>query len=224
MRSVMILISFTLVHCSSEDRLQKLETRVAALEQQRGAPTRRPPAPMEAVNIPSDPLDVRRGKGKAVLVEAFDFACPYCAMSAKVLDELVQKHGADVTVVSKQFVVHPDTATLPALAACAANKQQKGPEFETALWQRAWKWDSGSPRFDGSQTQAPALDELAKSIGLDVVKFKADRDGQECKSYHERQQQQLAAAGVRGTPSLFVNGKPYQGPRTVDALHAALMQ
>lgn len=207
-----------------DEKLTALEKRVEAVEQKL-QPRQRPPQadPNVVVNIPLDDLDVKRGKGKAILVEAFDFACPYCAMSAKTLDELVEKYGNDVTVVSKQYVVHPDTATLPALAACAATKQKKGPEFEAALWKQAWKWDTGSPRFDATQTQAPALDKLAKEIRLDVAQFQKDRDGAECKTYFDKQQQQLASAGVNGTPSLFVNGKRYQGPRTADALKTALL-
>lgn len=206
---------------ANEDRVAALEKRVETIEQ-RFQPRKPAVDPNQVVNIPLDDLDVKRGKGKAVLVEAFDFACPYCAMSAKTLDELVEKHGDEVTVVSKQFVVHPDTATLPALAACAATKQNKGPEFEAALWGKAWKWDSGSPRFDSTQTQGPALDALAKDLKLDVARFKSDREGSECRSYFDKQQQALQQAGVNGTPSLFVNGKRYQGARTADALHAAL--
>lgn len=217
-----LLVTFCKADAGSE-RVTALEKRVEALEQ-RLKPIQRPQLdPNVVVNIPNDDHDVKRGKGKAVLVEAFDFACPYCAMSAKTLDELVEKHGNEVTVVSKQYIVHPDTATLPAYASCAANKQNRGGEYESALWKQAWKWDTGSPRFDATQTQAPALDKLAKDLKLDVAQFQKDREGVECKEYVTKQQQMMAAAGVNGTPSLFVNGKRYQGPRTVDALRTALL-
>jgi glyoxylase-like metal-dependent hydrolase (beta-lactamase superfamily II) len=43
-----------------------------------------------------------------------------------------------VRVVFKHYVVHPQTATAPALATCAAQKQGKFWEMEEAIWDKGW--------------------------------------------------------------------------------------
>ena len=65
-----------IVACKDDARVDALEKRVEALEK-RPAPAaaRQQPDPNAVVNIPVHAEDVTRGKGKVVIVEAFDFAC-----------------------------------------------------------------------------------------------------------------------------------------------------
>ena len=67
--------------------------------------------------------------------------------------------------------------------------------------------------------QALTDDDLVKyagELGLDVEKFKADFASQEIKDEVAKDAQAGRGAGVRGTPTIFVNGKRYQGQRTLD--------
>ena len=57
---------------------------------------------------------------------------------------------------------------------------------------------------------------------MDVNRFKADRDGAECKAQLDKARTELSAVGVSGTPAIYINGKPYQGQRTPEALTAAI--
>jgi protein-disulfide isomerase len=134
----------------------------------------------------------------------------------QTLDEVAKKFPNDVRVVNKQFVVHPQIATLPAYAACAANKQGKWPEFEHELFKRSWPTAEGAPgpRLDREKLGAPALEQLAADLKLDVNKFKADMNGPQCKSEVEADQRQMQAVGTSGTPTIFVNGKIYMGQRS----------
>jgi protein-disulfide isomerase len=136
--------------------------------------------------------------------------------------EAVREKNPDVRFVGKQYVVHPDVATVPALAACAATKQGKWAAWEHGLWSKAWPMNNGQPNFKREELAPDALEATAKTIGLDVAKFKADRDGAECKAQLDATKNQLAAVGVSGTPAIYINGKPYQGPRTPEALTAAI--
>jgi predicted DsbA family dithiol-disulfide isomerase len=47
---------------------------------------------------------------------------------------------------------------------------------------------------------------MAKEIGLDMAKFKADKDGQDCKGLLAADAQELQKFKVNSTPAFFVNG------------------
>lgn len=205
-------------------KLDALEKRVDALEKR--APVARPAPPRPDPNVtyflPVQAGDSVRGSAhaKVTVVEAFDFACPYCARSAPVVDQLLDKYKDSVRVVSKYYVVHPDTATLPALAACAAGAQGKAAEMEKAIWNAAWKLDP--PGFDATKLGQPSLEAIAKDGGLDVDRLRKDMGGDACKQMLARQSREVTAVGVNGTPWFFVNGRPYAGPRTVEGFSAVI--
>jgi protein-disulfide isomerase len=191
----------------------------AAMQQ----PQRKRPDPAVTYYLPVGDGDAVKGakQSKVTVVEAFEFACPFCAQLHDPMEQVREKNP-DVRFVAKQFVVHPDVATVPALAACAATKQGKWAAWESALWAKAWPKTNGQVSFAREQLAPDALEQLAAQIGLDVKRFKADRDGAECKSQLDATRGQLAAVGVSGTPSIFINGKPYQGPRSPEAISAAI--
>lgn len=164
----------------------------------------------------------RGGKhAKVTIVEATEFACPYCAKLAVVTDELLKSYSdEDLKIVSKQFVVHPQTATKPALAACAAQRQGKFGEFGEALWKNAWHSGEGF-RLKADELDTPALEKIATGLSLDLKRFKSDMDGT-CKQSIDNNRRQLSSLGVSGTPALYVNGSYYGGPRTAEGLKAAV--
>ncbi len=210
------------------DRVDDLEGRVAAVEKK--APAARPqpkrPDPSVVYYLPVDGQDAIRGPdhAKVTIVEAYEYACPYCAMIEPVLAQLLDRYeGKDaLRVVSKQYVVHPQLATDAALATCAAAKQDRFEDFSAALWERSWKTADGRPQMQRDGLERDALIDVAKKSGLDAQRFAADLDGNECKARLEADRLNLARIGVRGTPSLYINGRPYVGPRTVDALAKAV--
>ena len=110
--------------------------------------------------------------------------------------------------------MHPQTATVPALAACAAHKQGKFVEFNRVLWERSFGKD-GSEAF---------MAKLAKDLGLDVVRFQKDLNGSECKQGIEDDHKMLAAIGVTGTPAFFVNGRFLSGARPIEQFKVVVDQ
>jgi protein-disulfide isomerase len=212
------------------DKLDKLDKKVddigkrPVLAAGANAAPRRGADPNTVYNLPVAAADVTRGAkaAKVTIIEGFDFACPFCAQSRPALEEAAAKHQDDVRVVSKQFVVHPQVATLPALAVCAAQKQGKGTDLENAIWADAWQNDNGRPKFDATKLQQDNIEKMAAAKKLDVEKLKADMKSPACQEDIARQQKELATVGVNGTPAFFINGKPYTGQRTVEAFDAAI--
>ena len=139
--------------------------------------------------IDGDPFD-GPADAKVTLVKAYDYACPYCERVRGTMDDLRKKYGNDLRVVYKQFVVHPQVATAGALAFCAAAKQGKAHEMDTALWDKAFKQRQFDKDAEGGQkcwesaAGCPIVLGFAKELGLDVDKFKADM--KECQQLSRR--------------------------------------
>lgn len=105
--------------------------------------------------------------------------------------------------------MHPNAA--PASRAMqAAAKQSKGLEMEEKL-------------FENSRELTPeAIEGFASAVGLDVDKFKADIESDAVKKEVEDDLAAGRAAGVRGTPTILVNGSRFQGARTLEGFKAAI--
>ena len=207
-------------------RLEKAEKRIDQLEKnpRAGAPPRRGLDPNTVYTIPVHEDDVIRGNkdAKVTIVEGFDYACPYCASSRPAVQALLAQRN-DIRVVSKQYVVHPQVATIPALAVCAAGRQGKAHELEDAIWKKAWvEVTPGRPKMDATALGQDVIEKMAGELGLDTAKLKADIAGDTCKQWLAKQQTELSAVGVSGTPAFFINGRPYQGARSVEAFSAAV--
>ena len=63
---------------------------------------------------------------------------------------------------------------------------------------------------------------MAKEIGLDMDKFKADLDSGKYKAVVKKDMADGEAAGVYGTPAFYINGKQYNGAMTLAALKPIL--
>jgi protein-disulfide isomerase len=191
-------------------RLDKLER---ALQSGAGAARARPQRPSEpdpskvfAVPVAGAPTK-GPATAKVTIVKAFEFACPFCERVVPTLDQLRQDYGDDVRIVYQNYIVHPDAATTPALAACAANKQGKYAEMTNLIWEKGFKANRNLARDN--------MDKLAAEAGLDMNRYKADIDGDECKKAVQQDHSTLANFGVRGTPAFFINGRYLSGAQPI---------
>lgn len=195
-----------------DQRLQRIENNMrtarpagARARGQRRAPQRRYPDPKTVFSVPVDGLPYQGGKdAKVTIVEAFEFACPWCERVRPEIKKVLDHYGDDVRVVHKNFIVHPTTATVPALAGCAAGKQGKFHQMEELIWDKGFK--------AGRNLGRDNMNKLATELGLDMKKFAADIDGV-CKSVLAKDRSELARVGTRGTPSIYINGRFYIGQR-----------
>ena len=110
-------------------------------------------------------------------------------------------------------MVHPQQATIPALASCAADKQGKFKEMTKLIWEKGFK--------AGRNLSQENMDKLAGEVGLDMKKFKADSEGP-CKDIVRKDQAELAQVGVGGTPAFFINGRFLSGARPVEQFKALI--
>lgn len=199
-----------------ERLLQRIERLEAA--QERGSPTVPATAPtaedwdrVHVIETGSAPV-LGKAEAPVTIVEFSDFECGLCAESAPVLREVVDRYPDEVRLVYKHFPLSFHEHARRAAAAALAAHEQKG------FWEMHDRLFASSPDLDES-----SFPRLAAEAGLDVERFL--RDYQERREEYERRidadYAQGLAAKVRGTPTVFVNGRRVR-VRTVDGISAMI--
>jgi protein-disulfide isomerase len=109
------------------------------------------------------------------------------------------------------MVVH-DPAKPGHLAACAAAKQNKFLAFKSAFWDKAFLPYANSR--DPSKLGVDNILAIAKDIGLDTDKLKADMNSADCEGRITKDMADMMKFHVNATPSFFINGKMIDGALT----------
>lgn len=155
--------------------------------------------------------------GKPVLIEYSDFQCPACGAYYPIVKAVASEFSGRVQFVYRHFplsTIHKN-ALAGSYAAEAAGKQGKFWEMHDKLFERQKEWSVG---------EAPnvLLEKYAQELGLDLEKFKQDRDSTEVRDRVAASYSSGEAAGVQGTPTFFFNGKRIQSPGSYEAFRAVL--
>ncbi len=112
-------------------------------------------------------------------------------------------------MVFKNMVVHPQIVMDAHKAGCAAGKQGKFIAFKDAFWEKAF--DPYASARDQSKLGVDNIMTIAKDLGLDAAKLKADMEGPDCKAHIDNDMSELGKFHVSGTPFFFINGKTLNG-------------
>jgi protein-disulfide isomerase len=123
---------------------------------------------------------------------------------------VLEKYPQKVRLVFKNFPLRNHKFALPAAkAAHAAGNQGKFWEYHDKVF------------IKYNQLSNELLDQFAKELDLDMNRFKKDLGSQEIASLINRDLREASRIGVRGTPTIFVNGKRL-GQRSLHAFSAAI--
>jgi protein-disulfide isomerase len=134
-----------------------------------------------------------------VIIEFADFECPACGSVRPVLDDLMQKNPDAVRLVFKHFPLSMhQNAEKAARAAVAAQRQGKFWEMHALMFENQ------------TQLNLDNVEKLAQKAGLDLVRFRQDRDSEATADFVNRDRKQGEALDLQSTPSLFINGRQFQ--------------
>lgn len=166
-----------------------------------------------------------KGDPKAVVtIEEFaDFACPTCAGFHQVMKEIEKSYGQKVRVIFRHFPLTNakghENAYNAARAAEAAGQQGRFWEMQNMLFTNQKTWQP-MPEAEART----AFEGYAKSIGIDVEKFKQDMVGQLAGAQVGDDMKRAAAIRVSSTPTVIVNGKSlsYAEISNIQALRALI--
>jgi protein-disulfide isomerase len=147
--------------------------------------------------------------GDIVVVEFADFECPHCAQMGETMTELVKKHPKGIKLYFKQFPlgVHPQSEKA-ARATLAAHKQGRFWPMHDLCFQNQGRLDDTS------------YGKFAAELGLNLEKFQADMASEAVGRQVQRDREEGMAAGLQGTPTLYVNGKLYHEDKTIEGLES----
>lgn len=201
-------------------------------------PAPRPIALAESIPSEPDPMEplvpaaeaaagvgYTRGADNAAIqvIEFSDFGCPYCGSFARetypaLHKEFVASGKVRWTYVPFVMGMFPNGSEAAMAAECAAE------QGEESFWsmhdavfadQQAWK-RSGEP--------AQLFSQYAARIGLDAARYNSCYREQRPAARITASNRAAERAGVRATPTFFVNGQRIEGALPVEHFQALLRQ
>ncbi len=123
---------------------------------------------------------------------------------------MLEKYPQKARLVFKNFPLNNHKLAQPAAtAALAAGKQGKFWEYHDRVFENYNKLNEGM------------LEQFAQELNLDMERFRNERLNPEITSLINRDLREGSRIGVRGTPTIFVNGKRL-GQRSIQAFSAAI--
>lgn len=165
------------------------------------------------------PYDIVYGNADApvTVVEYASLSCSHCAhFHTEELDELKKTHleNGKARLVLRQFPLNAPALKAAQLVGCAEAEEQ--PKFIKVLFQMQNEWAFNAGFLD-SLKQIAAVGGISNESFDKCMSDKAIEDALIAKS-----QEASEKLNIQGTPSFFVNGKPYAGAFTAEALGAAI--
>lgn len=150
---------------------------------------------------------------KTILVEYSDFQCPACRFYYPFVKQLENDFPDKLRVVYRHFPlpIH-NFSYLAAQAAEAAGQQKKFWEMHDLLFEQQEEW-AASKNNDAAFNNFISY---ARTLNLDINKFKNDFGSREIKSKIDGDFQGGEKAGIQGTPSFFLSGRFIANPSGYD--------
>lgn len=128
--------------------------------------------------------------GDTVIVEFYDYNCPYCRRAAPELSTLIAE-DPDLRVVMREWPILGPDSEAAALASLAALAQGKFTAFHDALM--------AQPRAN-----AATIRRAADAAGLDFAQLKADMRAPEFQAHIARSREIAQQLGITGTPTFII--------------------
>lgn len=153
-----------------------------------------------------------------------DFSCPFCRRVHGEIERVLANRD-DTRVVIKNFSIHGALSDAPAKAVIAAKLQDpaKAAELTDMLMTRDFytQEDLQDQSTIGEKVEANVM-KMAKEIGLDTEKLKADMNG-DVVARELRNVRDLAQRfEISGTPFLIIGEQAFPGAIPADQIESAL--
>ena len=137
------------------------------------------------------------------LVEFSDFQCPYCARLAPVVKRIADEYPGQVRVVFRQFPLRSIHA-----------HAQKAAEASLCAFDQDRFWEMHDALFGDIKKLGPNdLTARAKKLNLDLEAFNQCLDSGKYAATVQQDLEDGMAAGVSGTPAVYVNGRVLKGSK-----------
>jgi protein-disulfide isomerase len=200
--------------------LEAIATLQAGGGQQQPAAESQEPAAVDPSQFTLRAANTRANAGaKITIVEFSDFQCPYCERFHQQVEIPLIKQYVDTgkaNFVYKHSAFLGQESVWAAQAAECAADQGKFWEFHDLLFTRQ------SGENQGAFTKDNLIGFAKEMGGLDMTKFEPCLKNDETQARVQADTQEGQAAGVRGTPTFFINGQPLVGAQPLTAFQAVI--
>ena len=154
-----------------------------------------PESPVFSISTKDQP-SFGNDKAPVTIVAFTDYQCPSCASIHPALERLVKENEGKVRLVARDFPLSQHAEAFKAAeAAEAAREQGKYWEYVHVLMQNQ------------SSLGVEKLKSFAGELGLDRTRFDSALDSGKFAVMVQRDVEEGMKLGVKGTPSLFINGR-----------------
>ncbi|MFQ6018049.1 MAG: DsbA family protein [Kiloniellaceae bacterium] len=143
--------------------------------------------------------------GDVVMVEFFDYRCPYCRRVAGPVREILKSDG-NIRLVMKEWPILGPQSVRAARAALASVRQGKYEAFHFALMTEPGDMNDAHIR------------RVARAVGLDVKQLERDMESDEISEMLRRNRELASALDIRGTPAIVVGDTLVPGAVDLNAL------
>ena len=127
------------------------------------------------------------------------------------LEQLLEKYPTELRVVFKNFPIRSHKyAIKAAMAALAAGQQGKFWEFHDELFKNY------------NRLNDQKIQEIVKQLNLDQTKFNEDTKSPVEAARIRQDYEEGIRLGVRGTPTVFINGKQFRKKRSMKNMEAVI--
>lgn len=173
---------------------------------------RRPETPV--VEISKSPQAViGDAKNSIRVVEFTDFQCPYCKKFAAVSGEVLKKYGSRIVWEVRHFPLsfHKQAREAAAAVYCASvqGKLVEG---------KKWVFDA-----QDKLAEEKIFTQMSKALALKESDFDKCRTNENTLKIIDADLKEGERIGVSGTPTVFVNGRRFEGdPQSMDAWDAMI--
>ena len=148
------------------------------------------------------------------IVEFFDPSCEACRAMYPVVKQIMAQYPNDVRLVLRYAPLHPGSESAIRLLEAARVQGKFEPVLEAVL--------ASQPEWHDDASAARAWD-AAAAAGLNVEQARQAMMSPQITASINQDFVDMQTAGVRGTPTFFVNGKPLPsfGPDQLNEMVAA---
>ncbi len=164
----------------------------------------------QEVSADDDPA-LGEANAAVTMIEFSDFQCPFCRSFWRETLPLIKQNYIDkglVRFVYRDFPIdslHPAARSAAEAAECARD-QGKFWEYHDRIFAGQDEEGRGTIQFGLAE-----LETWARDLRLDAEEFKSCLDSRKYREEVEKDLSDGTAAGVTGTPSFFINGRPVEG-------------
>ena len=150
-------------------------------------------------------------EGTTSIVEFFDYQCGYCKKMLRVLIKATNDNP-DLRVILKEYPILGPVSLTAAQASLASLKQDKYKDFHQSLM------------LMNGRISERAIFKVAKEVGLNIEKLKADMTDPEIFSIINSTRELGQKLAIRGTPALVINNEIIPGAISLNRLRNLLAE